>query len=79
MRHKGVSVAPSATPSRMNTLPPRKADPAWERGIISERRPDGSRMPILRPGTTTPLRVKEYGERRREIDESIRRTKQTTS
>ncbi len=58
--------------SRMNSIPPRTADPAWERGIVTTPRPDGSRMPILRPGTTSPLRVKEYGENRRTIDAGLR-------
>lgn len=64
-------MAPSATPSRMNSIPPAVPNPAWERGIKGETRPDGSFMPYLAPGTRSPLRVKEYGEKRREIDAAI--------
>lgn len=75
LRQKGVSVKPSAMPSRMNAKPPRKADPAWERGIVSETRVDGSRMPLLAPGTRHPLRVHEYAQKRRDIDAQVRNLK----
>jgi hypothetical protein len=68
LRHKGLMVAPSAMPSRMNTKPPPTANPAWERGIVTQKRPDGSEMPVFRPNSREPLRVKEYGEHRRTVD-----------
>lgn len=72
LRQKGVAVAPSAMPSRMNSVPPPKANPVWEKQIITDRRPDGSQMPIFAPGTRRPLRIKEYGQKRREIDAKVK-------
>lgn len=75
LRKKNLLIAPSAMPTRMNNVPPPKANPVWERQIITDKRPDGSEMPIFRPGTTTPLRIKEYSERKREIDSGLKRLK----
>lgn len=74
LRQKGVAVAPSALPSQMNSVPPPKANPAWERGIVTETRPDGSRVPIL-DSNLRPIRVKEYAQKRREIDAGLRKVK----
>lgn len=72
LRKKNLMVAPSAMPTRMNDKPPPKANPAWERGIVTQKRPDGSEMPLLRPGSLEPMRVKEYGERRRDVDAQVK-------
>lgn len=74
---KGVNTAPSAMPSRMNKVGPPTAKPVWEKQIISERRPDGSRMPILAPGPgpRRPLRIKEYTQHRRKIDEQVKQVR----
>lgn len=74
LRAKGVQVSPAATPNRRNKVPPRKPDPAWERGTAGEHRVDGSFMPYLND-KGSPLHVKEHGERRREIDERVKRLK----
>ena len=66
LRSKGVAISPAATPSRRNTVAPPTADPAWERGVAGERRPDGSFMPYLNDKGSR-LHLKEAGERRREI------------
>ena len=68
-------MSPSATPNRRNQVPPRKADPAWERGVAGEHRPGGGFMPYLNDSGTDVMRVKEAGERRREIDERVKRLK----
>ena len=75
LRQKGVGVAPSAMPSRMNSVAPPKANPVWERGIVYDDRPDGSRMPVLSPKTGKPLRVKEHAENRHTIREGLKRNK----
>lgn len=62
-------------PTRMNSIPPAKHNPAWEKGIITDKRPDGSEMPILEPGTSTPLHVKQYYENKRTIDAGIKANK----
>lgn len=77
LRQKGVMVAPSATPSRMNSVPPAPANPAWERGIVTETRPGGHVVPVLGENMR-PIRVKEYGQRRREIDARLRQLKNPT-
>src|SRR5690606_12926783 len=66
LRAKGIAVAPTATPTRANRVPPRKADPAWERGVAGEYRRDGSFMPYVHPNGS-PIHVKEAGERRHEL------------
>lgn len=67
LRHKGVLVSPAATPTRRNKVPPARANPAWENTTVGEHRPDGSFMPLLSEEGDRVIKVKEYGERRREI------------
>lgn len=74
LRAKGVAVAPSAMPSRRNTVPPRRADPAWERGVAGEHRPGGGFMPFL-GDDGKPMPVKEHGERRTEVAGRVKRLK----
>ena len=70
----------TATPNaRASNVPPRTPDPAWERGLAGERRPDGSFCPYLTPGTKTPMRVKEFSENRHLVESSVRALKQTPS
>lgn len=77
LRQKGVMAAPSATPSRMNDVAPPKANPAWERGIVTESRPGGYRVPVL-DANFKPIRVKQYAQNRRKIEEGLRRIKNPT-
>lgn len=74
LKAKNISLSSRIIPSRQNAVPPRTPDPAWERGRAGERRPDGSFMPFLSPNRQT-MGVKEYGERRREVDEQVKRLK----
>lgn len=56
---------PKATPSRTpNKAPPAKAQPNWEAGIVTEKRPGGTEMPMIDAQTLNPIRVKAYSERR---------------
>ena len=77
LRQKGVMAAPSATPDRMNGNPPPMANPAWERGIVTETRPGGHVVPVLN-ANMKPLRVKEYSQHRRAIDSRLRQIKNPT-
>lgn len=79
LRDKNVGVTPSSMPTRMNTIPPAKPNPAWEKGIITDKRRDGTEMPIFEPGTRSPLHVKQYYENKRTIDANIRRGKAPVS
>lgn len=74
-RWRTVSVAPSAMPSRKNSAPPASANPAWERGIVTEKRPDGSEMPYL-DARGNPIRVKAFGEHRKLIEQRVKELKQ---
>jgi hypothetical protein len=65
-----VSISPSATPSRRNTIAPRTPDPAWERGIPVDRRG----MPQL-DETGAPMHAKKYAEKRSQIDEAKRKAR----
>lgn len=82
LRAKAVSVSPSATPNRTSNRPQRRrpsnAKNSWERGIVTDQRPDGSAMPIL-DASNAPIHVKQYGEERRSIDERVGRLKSPTS
>lgn len=55
---------------------PRKpVAPSWEKGQVGEHRPGGGFVPILTE-TGSPMGVKEYGERRREVDARLREVRQ---
>lgn len=72
-RENGMQVTPSASPAaRRHGVPRDKSDSnAWERGIARDERG----VPILKPGTTEPMPIKEYTQRRHEVDEGIRRNR----
>lgn len=72
LREKGVAIAPSATPSRINKVPPRKADPAWERGRVGEHRAGGTFMPYL-DNDMHPMGVYEFQEKRSKVEAQRRR------
>lgn len=74
LRAKGIAIAPSATPSRMNQKPPPKANPAWERGVAGEHRVDGSFMPYVNEHGS-PIHLKEFGEKRKQFGDRVKRLK----
>lgn len=66
----GFQVSPSMLPNRRNHKPPRLTTGggnAWERGVARDSRG----MPLLKG--LTPIGVKEYSQRRREIDDNRRK------
>ena len=67
-----LGAAATATRSK-DKAPPRVPNCSWEAGRAGERRPGGGFMPYLKPGTTTPMGVKEAGERRHEINKTLDR------
>lgn len=77
LRQKGVNVSPSSMPSRMNSVPPPTANPVWERTIVTEKRAGGIEVPLL-DANLKPIRVKQYAQKRREIDAGMRRVKNPT-
>lgn len=76
LRAKAIGLSSAAIPSRQNAIPPRKADPAWERGVAGTHRPDGTFVPFLTKDLN-PMGVKEYGENRHKVDEQVRRLHQS--
>jgi hypothetical protein len=63
-KNVGFKSVPGGTQdARYDPTPIPMADPSWEKGIITETRPDGSRIPML-DEKLNPLRVKRYGEER---------------
>lgn len=48
--------------------PGRVPDPAWERGVAGEHRPGGGFMPYL-DHKLSEIGVKEFGERRHELED----------
>lgn len=76
LRAKGLSYSSKATPTaRVHKVLPRTPDPAWERGIVGEHRPDGSFMPYLAPDTRSPLRVHQHAGIRSDVAEQVTRLK----
>lgn len=75
LRKKNLSVAPSAMPTRMNRVPPARHNPAWEKGIVTDKRPGGYEMPVFSPGTREPMGVHEMSSKRRQVDAALRRHK----
>lgn len=72
LRQNESMIMPSATPSRFRhgKIRPMK-QPSWEKGMApAEDRPGGFKMPILNEKGGR-MRIKEYTEKRREI-ESLR-------
>lgn len=73
LRAKGVQVSAGAATSTRRGKPDSNARyNAWERGIFTVERPDGSRMPVLNEKGTA-MRMKEASERRHEIEAMQRR------
>lgn len=79
LRAKGLHISSAATPNRVANMTrrvaPRRADPAWERGTVGERRVDGSTMPYLSPTSGRPMRVKEFAEGRSGFEAQIKSLK----
>lgn len=76
LRNKGIHLDPRATPSRRNTIPPARANPQWEKGVVYQERPGGTQMPVLAPGTLRPMGVKELADNRSGVESAIRRARQ---
>jgi len=73
LRAKGISVKPSALPSRHNRIPPRRTegDP-FARQIVYQDRPGGYKMPIF-TSDGDHLRIKQYREQEHKIKDQLAR------
>ena len=65
------STTAAATPSRMNKVPPRQANPAWERGIKGEHRKDGAFVPYL-DSAGQRIGVKKWADNRTKYEGLLR-------
>ena len=72
---QAANIAPSSMPSRMNKVPPPKADPAWERGIAGEHRRDGSFVPYL-DSNGNRIGVKKFADNRSKYERLLREREQ---
>jgi hypothetical protein len=75
LRNKGIQLSPKAQMSRMhNYRPAKKEPPAYNKTIIYEDRPGGTKMPLLNTDGS-PVRQKQYDENKRQITSTIRATR----
>ena len=64
----------AAAPSPMNKVPPRKADPAWERGTAGEHRRGGTFVPYVHADGSR-IGVKEFADNRTKFERILREKK----
>jgi hypothetical protein len=64
----------AAAPSQMNKVPPRKADPAWERGTAGEHRRGGTFVPYVHADGSR-IGVKEFADNRTKFERILREKK----
>lgn len=74
LRSKGVQVSPSATPSRHNRRKDRVEPPSWNKAIVYDERPGGTKMPVLN-ADMTPVRMKQGAEQRHKINDHLRNSR----
>lgn len=67
LSHGTIQLSPKATPSKRSPTPPRQPSNSWERGVATDSRG----MPLYEDGR--PVSVKQYAERRHEIEAKRRR------
>jgi hypothetical protein len=73
LRAKGVQVSPAGMARHNGKTPGSNAQyNGWERGIASEARPDGTRMPYLN-GDGAAIPIKTFTENRSKYDEIRKR------
>ena len=68
------ALSASAQPSRRNSVPPPKANPAWERGTAGEHRRDGSFAPYVHTDGSR-IGVKEFADNRTKYERILREQK----
>ena len=67
-----------AVPSTRNKIPPRKANPTWEKQVAGEHRNDGSFVPYRKAdGKTIP--IKEFTDNRSKYEGLLRKRKQQST
>ena len=64
----------AAAPSRMNKVPPPKANPAWEKGIAGQHRPGGTFVPYV-DSEGKRIGVKKFADNRKKYERILREKK----
>jgi len=64
----------AAAPSRMNKVPPRQANPTWEKGTAGQHRPGGTFVPYLKPDGSR-IGVKDFADNRKKYERILRERK----
>ena len=78
LRNKGLQVSPRAQMTRtQNWRPTPAVIPSLNKQLVYDERPDGSKMPVIKPDGTH-LRMKEYLEKKPQIDATISRLRATS-
>lgn len=75
LRNKGIQVSPIATPTRHNRRKDRVEPPSYNKGILYDERPNGTKMPVLN-ADLSPVRMKQAGEQRHKINDHLRASRQ---
>ena len=66
-RARSLRVNEGANTTKRRTGPSRMAEPSYEKGIATEKRPGGFEMPYLVPDSGSPMGIKEANEKRKQI------------
>jgi len=74
LKSKGVQVSPQATPTRHNRRKDTVVPPSWNKGIVYDERPGGTKMPVLNQDMS-PVRMKQGAEQRHKITDHLRRSR----
>ncbi len=71
----GPYITRAARPTQVAANPGKRprvnTDNAWERGILTEERPGGTRVPIM-DDNMQPIPLKTYSENRKKYDDMIK-------
>jgi hypothetical protein len=75
MRNKGLQVSPRVmATTTQNWRPTRSEPPAYNKTIMYDERPGGTKMPILKADGSV-IRQKEWDENRHTFESTIRRNR----
>jgi hypothetical protein len=78
LKSKGLQVSPSATPSRHNGRRKQVEPPSWNKGILYDERPNGTKMPVMN-NDGSPVRMKQASEQRHKINDHLRASRVKTT
>lgn len=78
LRDKGLQVSPRATPTTtLNMKPTPGKPPAYNREIIYNERPGGTKIPLLNPDGSV-VRRRQYDREKAQITSTIRRIRNSS-